>query len=141
MKDNPNSSTHTLNERGASEFSLTCPTKKEVRAFNDAREEEERWQGDYRKFWAPCNYGETQEDTEKLTSGRSIDTIVESWMSKYQVEVKLITDMWCGLYVDIQGTKIYTEGDTPLLCFAMADKILSENIPREDWQNVFKKSS
>jgi hypothetical protein len=137
-KDDPEWGTHTVNERSANEFSLICPTDQEIETLQQATEEAAKWEGKYRKFWAPCDHGDTEKEAEALVAGKTIEGIIDAWQTKYMgIEARLLTDMWCGLYVDIWGASIYIEGDTPLVCFAMADKVLSENPPSKDMTNPF----
>ncbi len=137
-KDDPDWGTYTLNEIEASDFSLSFPTSEEIKNLQEAKDEESKWHGKYRKFLAPCNHGDTENEAINLIAGRTIDDIIDIWLSKYiNIDTRLLTDMWCGLYLDVWGTSIYIEGDTPLLCFAMADKILTENPPSEDGYNAF----
>lgn len=137
-KDDLSWGTYTLNERSAPGFSLTRPTAEEIETLQEAKSEADKWNGKYRKFWAPCDHDGTETEAAALIAGRTIESILDGWHTKYMnIEARLQTDMWCGLYLDIWGTSIYIEGDTPLLCFAMADKVLKENPLSEDGNNPF----
>ncbi len=59
------------------------------------------------------------------------------WLADMNIDVRLLTDMWCGLFVDVRGRKLYIEGDTPLLCFAMADRTLTEHPPEQQTEDPF----
>lgn len=137
-KNNSNLGRYTVNEASAHQFSIEAPTVEEVENNQREKEEKDKWEGKYRKFYIFCEMKDIERKERELAGERKIDEIITSWQDKYiNVDTRLLTDMWCGLYVDIWGTSIYIEGETPLLCFAMADKVLKENPPRKDGTSPF----
>ena len=139
-KDDPGWGPYTVNELMAKDFALRRPSPEEIASLRAARKEAAKWHGEYRKLWAPCDHGEGPEfaEAKELVRGRSVDAIIMKWWLAYtNIDVRLLTDMWCGLFVEVNGRKLYIEGDTPLLCFAMADRILFEHPPDERTDDPF----
>ncbi len=133
-KNDPEWGTCTVNERMAKDFALRRPSREEIAELQAAQKDAAKWHGEYRQLWAPCDHGDGPEFqmAKDLMRGKSVDAIIKKWWLAYMnIEVRLRTDMWCGLYVDVRGRKLYIEGDTPLLCYAMADRILTEHPPEE----------
>lgn len=124
----------------AKDFALVRPTREEIAELRAARKEASKWHGEYRKLWAPCDHGDGPEfdEAKELVRGKSVDGIIMKWWSAYMnIDVRLLTDMWCGLFVEVCDRKLYIEGDTPLLCFATADRVLTDHPPDRKTDDPF----
>lgn len=139
-KNDPAWGMYTVNELMAKDFALQPPSLEEIAELQAARKEAAKWHGEYRKLWAPCDHGDGPEfqEAKELIAGKSVDAIImKLWQAYMNIDVRLLTDMWCGLFVEVRDKKLYIEGDTPLLCFAMADRIFTEHPPEGQTEDPF----